>query len=166
MPQFVKAALFYGGAGSGVFVAKDEKTGEWSEPAFFTMGAAKFRLSIRRAGFGSHPARADRARSGLAPVRQLQIRRRRIGRRRTGRSGSLRRHHPQSQRDLLSFGVRAKGLFCGNLITGRSPHQSRRVEQDYYGKPVTPTDIVIRREVKNPHSDVLRTEILKALEGK
>ena len=24
--------------GSGVFVAKDDKTGEWSEPAFFTMG--------------------------------------------------------------------------------------------------------------------------------
>lgn len=43
VPQFLKAALFYGGAGgSGVFVARDEKTGVWSEPAFFTMGAASF----------------------------------------------------------------------------------------------------------------------------
>jgi lipid-binding SYLF domain-containing protein len=36
----------------------------------------------------------------------------------------------------------------------------------YYGKPVTPTDIVIRREVKNPHSETLRGEIRKAIEGK
>jgi lipid-binding SYLF domain-containing protein len=43
VPQYMKGALIYGAAGgSGVFVAKDEKTGEWSEPAFFTMGAASF----------------------------------------------------------------------------------------------------------------------------
>ncbi|HNJ19165.1 MAG TPA: lipid-binding SYLF domain-containing protein, partial [Nitrospira sp.] len=43
VPQYMKGALIYGAAGgSGVFVAKDDKTGEWSEPAFFTMGAASF----------------------------------------------------------------------------------------------------------------------------
>lgn len=43
VPQYFKAALFYGGAdGSRVYVAKDEKTGEWSEPSFFTIGAASF----------------------------------------------------------------------------------------------------------------------------
>lgn len=36
----------------------------------------------------------------------------------------------------------------------------------YYGKPVIPTDIVVRREVKNPHSETLPAEILKAIDGK
>jgi lipid-binding SYLF domain-containing protein len=35
----------------------------------------------------------------------------------------------------------------------------------YYGQAVSPTDIVTRHEVKNPHSDSLRTTILKAVGG-
>jgi hypothetical protein len=42
-PQLLKAAFFFGGeGGSGVFLVKDDKTGEWSEPAFYTMGAGSF----------------------------------------------------------------------------------------------------------------------------
>jgi SH3 domain-containing YSC84-like protein 1 len=43
VPQLLKAAFFFGGeGGSGVFLVKDEKTNEWSEPAFYTMGAGSF----------------------------------------------------------------------------------------------------------------------------
>ena len=72
---------------------------------------------------------------------------------------------PNLSADLLSF-VRAKGLFAGVSLEGAVLISRDEWSRAYYGKPVTSTDIVIRREVKNPHSDVLRTEIRNAIEGK
>src|SRR5438445_13172634 len=43
VPQLLKAAFFLGGSGgSGVFLARDEKTGDWSDPAFYTLGSGSF----------------------------------------------------------------------------------------------------------------------------
>ncbi|MBX3236747.1 MAG: lipid-binding SYLF domain-containing protein [Nitrospiraceae bacterium] len=166
VPQFVKAALFYGGAGgSGVFVAKDEKTGEWSEPAFFTMGAASFGFQ-----FGAQASEVI-----LLVLTERGVDSLLLGNFKLGADGSVAvgpvgagvsgATTPNLSADLLSF-VRAKGLFAGISLEGAALISRDEWSKAYYGKPVTPTDIVIRREVKNPHSDVLRTEILKALEGK
>ena len=52
VPQFIKGAFFVGGSGgSGVLIVRDEKTNEWSYPAFFTLGGASFGPAIRGAGF-------------------------------------------------------------------------------------------------------------------
>jgi len=43
VPQLIKGAFFIGGSGgSGVLIAHDEKTDEWSYPAFVTLGGASF----------------------------------------------------------------------------------------------------------------------------
>lgn len=43
VPQLLKAAFYFGGeGGSGVFLVKDDKTGEWSDPDFYTMEAGSF----------------------------------------------------------------------------------------------------------------------------
>ncbi len=47
VPQLLKAAFFFGGSGgSGVFLARDEKTGDWSDPAFYTLGSGSFGLQF------------------------------------------------------------------------------------------------------------------------
>jgi lipid-binding SYLF domain-containing protein len=47
VPQFVRGAYVFGGAGgSGVLIVRDEKTKQWSEPAFYTIGSASFGLQI------------------------------------------------------------------------------------------------------------------------
>ena len=47
VPQFIKGAFFIGGSGgSGVLVVRDEKTNEWSYPAFFTLGGAGIGLQF------------------------------------------------------------------------------------------------------------------------
>ncbi len=166
VPQFVKAALFYGGAGgSGVFVAKDEKTGEWSEPAFFTMGAASFGFQ-----FGAQASEVI-----LLVLTQRGVDSLLLGNFKLGADGSVAvgpvgagvsgATTPNLSADLLSF-VRAKGLFAGVSLEGAALISRDEWSKAYYGKPVTPTDIVVRREVKNPHSEVLRAEIRKAVEGK
>ena len=45
-PQVLKAGFILGGSGgTGVFIAKDAK-GEWSQPAFYTLGSVSFGLQI------------------------------------------------------------------------------------------------------------------------
>ncbi len=166
VPQYMKGALIYGAAGgSGVFMAKDEKTGEWSEPAFFTMGAASFGFQ-----FGAQMSEVV-----LLVLTQRGVDSLLLGNFKLGADGSVAvgpvgagvsgATTPNLSADLLSF-VRAKGLFAGVSLEGAALISRDEWSRTYYGKPVTPTDIVIRHEVKNPHSDVLRTEIRNAIEGK
>lgn len=166
VPQYMKAALFYGGAGgSGVFVARDEKTGEWSEPAFFTMGAASFGFQ-----FGAQMSEVV-----LLVLTQRGVDSLLLGNFKLGADGSVAlgpvgagvsgATTPNLSADLLSF-VRAKGLFAGVSLEGAALISRDEWSRIYYGKAVTPTDIVIRREVKNPHSETLRAEIIKAIEKK
>src|SRR5439155_20813492 len=47
VPQLLKAAFFVGGSGgSGVLLARNEKTREWSEPAFYTLGSGRVGLQF------------------------------------------------------------------------------------------------------------------------
>ncbi len=166
VPQYMKGALIYGAAGgSGVFVAKDEKTGEWSEPAFFTMGAASFGFQ-----FGAQMLEVV-----LLVLTQRGVDSLLLGNFKLGADGSVAvgpvgagisgATTPNLSADLLSF-VRAKGLFAGASLEGAALISRDEWSRAYYGKPVTPTDIVIRREVKNPHSETLRAEIVRATDRK
>lgn len=166
VPQFLKAAFFFGGAGgSGVFVAKDQKMDEWSEPAFFTMGAGSFGFQ-----FGAQASEIV-----LLVLTQRGVDSLLSGNFKLGADGSVAigpvgagmagATTPTLSVDLLSF-VRAKGLFAGISLEGAVLAARDEWSAQYYGKSVTPTDIVIRREVKNSHSDGLRTAILKATEAK
>lgn len=166
VPQFLKAALFYRGAGgSGVFVAKDEKTGTWSDPAFFTMGAASFGFQ-----FGAQASEVV-----LLVLTQRGVDSLLLGNFKLGADGSVAvgpvgagmsgATTPNLSADLLSF-VRAKGLFAGVSLEGSVLISRDEWSKTYYGKPVTPSDIVVRREVTSPYSEPLRAEIVKAIEGK
>lgn len=166
VPQFLKAALFYRGAGgSGVFVAKDEKTGTWSDPAFFTMGAASFGFQ-----FGAQASEVV-----LLVLTQRGVDSLLLGNFTLGADGSVAvgpvgagmsgATTPNLSADLLSF-VRAKGLVAGVSLEGAVLISRDEWSKTYYGKPVTPSDIVVRREVTSPYSEPLRAEIVKAIEGK
>src|SRR5512147_897929 len=42
-PQVLKGGFIWGGSGgTGVFLARDERTGSWGEPAFYTIGSVTF----------------------------------------------------------------------------------------------------------------------------
>jgi len=46
-PQVLKGGFILGGSGgTGVLVVKDEKTGGWGQPAFYTIGSVTFGLQI------------------------------------------------------------------------------------------------------------------------
>ena len=57
--------------------------------------------------------------------------------------------------DVLAFG-RSKGAFGGISIEGAVISPRDKWNAAYYGKPVSPVDILVRRTVSNPQADSLR----------
>jgi lipid-binding SYLF domain-containing protein len=62
--------------------------------------------------------------------------------------------------DILAFG-RSKGLFGGISIEGAVVAPRYEWNDSYYKGPATPVDILIKRTVKNPQADELRTVLPK-----
>lgn len=161
VPQFLKAAFFFGGAGgSGVLLVKDEKSGEWSEPAFYTMGAGSFGFQ-----FGAQAAEVV-----LLILMKRGVDSMLLGNFKLGVDGSVAigpvgagmagATSPTLSADLLSF-ARAKGLFAGVSLEGAVLSARDEWNKDYYGKSVQATTIVQGYEVSNPHSAELRATLTK-----
>ncbi|HWT81662.1 MAG TPA: lipid-binding SYLF domain-containing protein, partial [Candidatus Methylomirabilis sp.] len=62
--------------------------------------------------------------------------------------------------DIISFG-RAKGLYAGISVDGAIVGVRGSLNKGYYGKEVTPTDILIKRKVRNPKSKGLIDAVSK-----
>ncbi|MEW6248215.1 MAG: lipid-binding SYLF domain-containing protein [Nitrospirota bacterium] len=166
VPQFLKAAFFFGGAGgSGVLLVRDEQTGGWSEPAFYTMGAGSFGFQ-----FGAQAAEVILLIMTKKGVESMLTSTFKLGADASiavgpvgaGVEGAT---APNLSADLLSF-ARAKGLFAGVSLEGAVIAFRDEWNSSYYGKTVRPADILIRREVNHPHSAGLREAVMKATAGK
>jgi len=153
-PSVLKGAFLIGGeGGSGVALARDKTTGEWSYPAFYTMGSVSFGLQI--GGKVSEVLLMVMTQKGLDALLttsfklggDVGIAAGPVG---TGVQGKL--------TDILSF-VNSKGAFVGLSLDGAVIAPRNEWNSAYYGKPVTPSDIFIRRVVKNPHADALRVQV-------
>lgn len=161
VPQFIRGAFVFGGAGgSGVLLVRDEKTGTWSEPAFYTMGSASFGLQI--GGDVSEMILVVRTKKGVEEFYRSDFKlgadvSMAVGP--TGEGMTVR----DITADLLSY-ARKKGVFAGLSVEGAILSVSDASNHAYYGKEVRPTDIIVKRNVSNPDSADLRkaaTQLMK-----
>lgn len=156
VPQFVRGAFVFGGAGgSGVLLVRDEKTGGWSEPAFYTMGSASFGLQI---GLDtSEMVLVVRTQKGLEEFYRTDFKLGADVSMAVGPAGegvSVR----GIAADILSY-ARKKGAFAGISVEGAIIAVSNDSNRAYYGKDVRPTDIIIKHSVSNPESAALRKTV-------
>jgi len=63
--------------------------------------------------------------------------------------------------DYLSF-ARSKGAFIGLSVKGAYVYADGEWNGAYYGKLVTPTDILVSGTINNPQADKLRQAVEKA----
>jgi len=63
--------------------------------------------------------------------------------------------------DFISFS-RSKGLYAGLNVDGSYLSVRDTLNKAYYGKAVTPVDIIIKQSVRNKGADPLREELKKA----
>jgi SH3 domain-containing YSC84-like protein 1 len=156
-PQIIKGGFVWGGSGgTGVLVVRDEKTGRWSQPAFYTIGSVTFGLQIggeaaevvmmamtRKAIdslFSSSLKLGGDVSIALGPV---------------GIGAKANADLPNVTADLISFS-KSKGLYAGLNLEGSVVAVRNSLNRAYYSKNVRPADIIVRQDVSNIRSAELR----------
>jgi len=158
IPSLLKAGFFIGGSGgSGVLIVKDDKTGQWSQPAFYTLGAGS--LGIQ---FGAEAAEVIMMVRTQKAVDALFTSSFKLGGDTSVAVGPVGTGVKSNiVADILSF-TRTKGAYAGVSLEGSVIKTKDKWNEAYYGKAVSPADIIVKRSVSNPGSKALRASVAKA----
>ena len=153
IPQFMRGAFIFGGAGgSGVLIARDERTGKWGDPVFYNIGSASFGAQI--GADVSEMVLVVRTKKGLEEFFTNDFKLGANAGMATGPVGAGMATQGITA-DIISY-ARQKGAFAGMAVDGAFVSVSNDSNQAYYGKSVRPTDIIVKKEIGNPKSLQLR----------
>jgi lipid-binding SYLF domain-containing protein len=165
LPEMLRAAFIVGASGgSGVLVARDAKSGQWRGPAFHTLGGASF-------GFQAGADAAEviilaMTERGVTKLLSPQVK---LGADISVAVGPVGAGAAAAtaglSADLVSYSV-AKGLYGGFSVDGAVVGVRTALNQAYFGKPVTPADILIKGSAKNPHANALLGAVAKLAGGR
>jgi len=158
VPDLLRAGFILGGSGgSGVLVARDEKTGDWSQPAFYTLGSVTFGLQI--GGESAEVIMLIRTQKALDALFTTEFK---LGGAASVAAGPVGTGATSAvTADIVSFS-KSKGLFAGLNLEGSVVKVSDDSNKAYYSMPASPTDIIVKKTVSNPGSANLRAELKKA----
>jgi len=160
VPQLLRGAFVFGGAGgSGVLLVREEKTGNWSQPVFYTIGSASFGLQV--GGDASELVLVVRNQKGLEEFYRSDFK---LGANvgiAAGPVGGGASVHGIAA-DIIAY-ARKKGAYAGLALDGAWVAVSDESNRAYYGQPVRPVDIVVKGSVSNPKSLDLRASAAKLM---
>jgi len=165
-PQVLKAGFFLGGSGgTGVLLVRDQATGTWSEPAFYTVGSVTFGFQI-----GGEAAEVVMLAMNQKAIDSLLSSSVKLGGDSSiaigpiggGAKGSV--TVPAVTADFVSF-AKAKGLYAGLNLEGSALAVRDGLNSAYYGAGITPKDIIISKKAVNHGANELR-EALKRFSAK
>lgn len=163
IPELIKGGFIFGGSGGhGVLLVRDEKTGEWSEPAFYTVGSVSFGLlaGIQK----SEVVLLVRTLRGLESLYTSSFKLGADVSVATGPVGIGAAAHGVTA-DMLSFAI-SEGAYAGLSLDGAVMGTRDSANHAYYGEAVRPVDIIVAHKVKNPHSAKIRDALAKAEKSK
>jgi lipid-binding SYLF domain-containing protein len=160
IPELLQGAFFIGGSGGrGVLVVKDDKTGDWSQPAFYIVGSVS--LGIQFGGEKSEIVMMVFTQKGLERLYSSSFKFGGDASIAVGPVGGGAKADVMT--DFVSF-VRAKGAFAGISMEGALVKASTDWNEAYYGKKVSPVGIFRHKLVSNPGSAELRNTIRDSLQ--
>ena len=149
--------IFGGGGGRGVLIVKDSTTGQWSQPAFYSIGSFYFGLLI-----GGDAAEVLMMVRTQEAVDKLLASSFKVGGDLAITVGPVGGGAKSNfMADIYSFAL-SKGLYTGISSEGTVISTRDDWNTAYYGKPVTPADILILNSVSNPGSAELRETVAQA----
>ena len=157
-PQVLKGGFIIGGSGgTGVLLVREGKDGDFSYPAFYTMGSVSLGLQI--GGESAEVVLLVMSQKGIDTLLSsnfklggdVSIALGPVG---GGAKGDI-------TTDFISY-AKSKGLYAGLNLDGSYLSVRDSLNRAYYGKETSPADIIIRRSAKNRDADPLREEIRKA----
>jgi lipid-binding SYLF domain-containing protein len=147
VPKLGRGGFIIGGSGGrGLLLGRDSKTGRWSQPAFYTMGSASIGLQI--GGDVSEVILVIMSNRGLDALLSTKAQ---LGADMSVAAGPVGTGAKAATTDVLSF-ARSKGAFVGLTVDGSIIDPDDARNSAYYGKAVSPLDILVRRSAKHPHA--------------
>jgi lipid-binding SYLF domain-containing protein len=158
VPQIVKGGFIVGGSGgSGVLLARDKGSDKWNGPAFYTIGGVSFGLLA-----GVEVIEAVivvRTERGLTRLLSTGVK---LGADVSIAAGPVGSGIGAGNivADLVVLS-RSKGLYGGLSLEGSIVDVRDSLNRAYYGKSVTPTDILILGRVRNSQADGLIAAVKK-----
>lgn len=165
LPQMLRGAFIIGASGgTGVFVARDSVGAPWRGPSFHTLGGASF-------GFQAGADAAEviilaMTERGVTKLLSPQVK---LGADIGVAAGPVGAGAAAAtaglSADLVSYSI-AKGLYGGFAVDGSVVGVRTSLNNAYYGKEVTPADVVIKGAVRNPHAEPLLQAVTKLGGGK
>jgi SH3 domain-containing YSC84-like protein 1 len=160
-PQVLRGAFVVGAAGgSGVLLARDPANNQWTGPAFYTMGEVSF--GFQAGAEASEVVLLIMTGRGINSLLSTSVK---LGADITLAVGPIGMGAEASTAnlsvDILSF-ARSKGLYGGISLEGSVLATRESWNSAYYGRWVTPTDILITGMAKNAHAAPLLETLSKA----
>lgn len=153
-PSIVKGGIIVGASGgTGVLLVRGEGN-SWSAPAFYTLGAVGVGPQI-----GGQSAEVVILVNSQEAVDRLLSNSLKLGGEvsvATGSKGTGKASNLNA--DVISYG-KSKGAFLGASIEGSVLDVRETLNHAYYGKAVTPSDILMRSGVANTQADALRAAV-------
>jgi len=160
-PSVIKGAFFIGGeGGDGVLLAKGDR-GNWSYPAFYTMGAASFGLQI--GGKDSEIILLIMTEKGINAVIENKVK---LGGDVSVAAGPVGVGASAATTtnlggDILSFS-RSRGAFMGASLEGAVIHPRQEWNTGYYtSKAATPKAVIMQGKFTNRQADMLRDTLAR-----
>lgn len=155
LPQVIKGAVMVGGeGGSGVLLTRNE-SGEWSYPAFYTLGGASYGLQI--GGSSSQVMLLLMTKRGVDAIVEgnpiklgadLGIAAGPVG---VGAEAGV----TLESADVLAYSL-SKGAYIGVSLEGTVIEARESYNKKYYGAEASSRAIVVDRKYSNPQADGLR----------
>lgn len=159
-PSIIKGGVIVGGSGgsggTGVLLVRGEGN-SWSQPAFYTLGAVSVGLQI-----GGQAAEVVILANSQKAVDRLLTNSVKLGGEvsvAAGPQGAGKASNLTA--DFVSYG-KSKGAFVGASVEGSVLDVRDTLNHAYYGKTVTPADILVRGSVANKRADALRAAVAAA----
>ncbi len=164
-PQVLRGAFIIGvSGGTGALVVRDMASSQWGGPAFYTIGEAS--LGLQAGGDASQVALIALSDRGVSALLATSAKLGGDASVALGPVGWGAEAATQNlSADIVSYSL-SKGLYAGLSLEGAVVAVRDSLNTAYYGKAVTPTQVLIQREVSNPQAAGLIEEISKVAKVK
>jgi lipid-binding SYLF domain-containing protein len=155
-PQILKGGFILGGSGgTGVLVAKDPGSRDWSQPVFYTLGSVTFGFQI--GGEAAEVLMLVMSQKAIDTLFSTSVK---LG----GDASVAGGPYGAGQKadittDFISF-AKTKGLYAGLNLEVSALDVREKLNKAYYGKEVRPVEIIIEKKASNKGAAEL-TESLK-----
>jgi len=154
VPRYMRAAFLVGAAeGSGVLIVRNEQTNTWSEPVFYHMVSASF--GLQAGGDVSEMVLIVRTERALQEFYSNDFK---LGANIGIAAGPVGAGMSAQgiTADIVSY-AKTQGVFAGVALEGAHISIANTSNNAYYGRSVTPTEIIIKQEVSNHQATTLHT---------